>query len=71
MGMDYPTLAKYGFLLGVAMFAIGGVGETAGTALYGELPGWLGMLFFDLEALGIVTGLFSPIIFGVALPLTE
>lgn len=69
--LDYPKLTKTGFLLGVALVAIGALGEIVGTALYGTLPGWENMLFTDLEILGILLGLLSPFVFGIFLPLTE
>jgi hypothetical protein len=69
--IDYARLAKLGFALGVAAFAVGATGELAGRALYGSLPAWEDALFFDLEVLGIVLTLLSPFVFGVLLPLTE
>ncbi|WP_458190378.1 DUF7860 family protein [Haladaptatus sp. NG-WS-4] len=69
--LDYPKLTKTGFFLGVALLAIGVLGETFGTALYGSLPGWETMLFTDLEIVGILLGLLSPFVFGIFLPLTE
>ncbi|WP_459192569.1 DUF7860 family protein [Halosimplex sp. J119] len=68
---DYPSLAKLGFLAGVALFALGGLGEIAGTAMFGGLPGWEQTLFFDMEVFGILLGLFSPLVFGIVLPLVE
>ena len=68
---DYPSLAKTGFLLGVALFVLGGLGEVVGTAVFGGLPAWEQTLFFDMEVLGILLGLFSPLVFGIALPLVE
>jgi hypothetical protein len=69
--MDYARLAKLGFVLGVAVFAIGATGEVAGHALYGSLPAWEETLLFDLEVLGVFLSLLSPLVFGVVLPLTE
>jgi len=69
--LDYPTLAKTGFLLGVALFVLGGLGEIVARAVFGGLPGWEQTLFFDMEVLGILLGLFSPLVFGIALPLIE
>lgn len=69
--MDHARLAKLGFLAGLALFAIGGGGEVVGHALYGSLPAWEDALLFDLEVVGLVVGLFSPLVFGVALPLLE
>ncbi|RBI61571.1 hypothetical protein DMJ13_12750 [halophilic archaeon] len=69
--IDYPTFAKYGFLLGLSSLVIGALGEIVGTSLYGTLPGWETMLFTDMEAIGIPVMLFSPFVFGVLLPLTE
>lgn len=69
--LDYPTLTKRGFLLGVTLLAVGAGGELAGTALYGTLPAWETTLFTDLEIVGILLGLLSPFVFGLLLPLTE
>ena len=69
--LDYTKLTKMGFLLGVALVAVGALGELIGTSLYGSLPGWENMLFTDLEILGILLGLLSPFVFGIFLPLTE
>lgn len=69
--LDYAFLAKAGFLLGLGMFVLGGGGEFLGHALYGSLPAWVDTLFFDLEAVGLVIGFFSPFIFGIFLPLTK
>lgn len=68
---DYVRLAKVGFLVGIALFAVGAGGELAGTALFGSLPGWETAILFDMEVLGVVAGLFSPLVFGVVLPLVE
>lgn len=69
--IDYPRYAKGGFLLGVALFAIGAIGSLAGASFLGTLPGWESTLFFDMEVLGILAALLSPLVFGVVLPLTE
>jgi hypothetical protein len=66
---DYPTLAKRGTLLGLCLFAAGAVGELGAHALGIPLPAW--ELLFDAEVLGVALFLFSPIVFGVVLPLTE
>ncbi|WP_436928106.1 DUF7860 family protein [Halosimplex amylolyticum] len=68
---DYPSLAKTGFLLGIALFVLGAGGELVGTAVFGGIPGWEQTLFFDMEVLGILLGLFSPLVFGIVLPLVE
>jgi hypothetical protein len=69
--LDYALWTEVGFLLGVALVALGGGGELVGHALYGTLPAWENALFTDMEAVGIVVGLLSPFVFGVFLPLTE
>jgi len=69
--MDHATLAKRGFLLGVGLFALGALGELTAAALLGPLPGWGNMLLTDMEALGILLGLFSPLVFGIVMPLIE
>ena len=69
--LDYPTLTKRGFALGVALFVIGALGE-AGLAVAGvTVPQWEQTLLFDMEILGILIGLLAPFVFGVLLPLTE
>jgi hypothetical protein len=69
--MDYASVTKRGFLLGLALFAIGVGGELLGRALLGGLPGWGSMLLVDMEALGILLCLLVPFVFGILLPLTE
>jgi hypothetical protein len=69
--LDYPTLTRTSFLLGLGLFAVGGLGELVGHAYFAPLPGWEQTLLFDLEALGLVVAFFSPIVFGILLPLTE
>ena len=70
-GMDHATLAKRGFLLGVSLFALGALGEVGGHALVGTLPALVDTLLTDMEAVGILLALFSPLVFGIVLPLTE
>jgi len=69
--MDHAALAKRGFLLGVGLFALGALGELAAATVLGPLPGWGNTLLTDVEALGILLGLFAPLVFGVVLPLVE
>lgn len=69
--IDHAFLAKAGFLLGLALFLGGAGGELVGTAYFGSLPGWEKTLFFDMEVLGILVGLFAPLAFGIVLPLVE
>ncbi|MFC3958336.1 hypothetical protein [Halovivax cerinus] len=69
--MDYARWAKGGFLLGLSLLVFGAGGEAIGHALVGALPAWEDTLFTASEAVGIVVGLVSPFLFGVALPLTE
>jgi len=69
--MDYAMLAKRGFLLGVGLFALGALGEVGGHALAGSLPAWGTMLLTDMEGLGILLALFSPLVFGIIMPLVE
>lgn len=69
--MDYASLAKSGFLLGLGLVTIGVGGEFLGQALFGSLPEWEHTLFLYSEGVGIVVGFFSVWVFGVALPLLE
>lgn len=69
--LDYPQLTKQSFLLGIGLFALGGLGELFGHAYLAPLPGWEQTLLFDAEVLGLLVAFFSPIVFGILLPLTE
>ncbi|MFC4438901.1 MULTISPECIES: DUF7860 family protein [Natrialbaceae] len=69
--LDYASLAKTGFLLGLGLFAFGAGAELLGRALYDSLPAWEHALFVYCEGIGIAVAFFSPWIFGVLLPLTE
>lgn len=69
--IDYPVVTKRAFLLGVALFLVGGLGELVGHAVFGTLPGWEETLLLDAEILGVVIALVSPFLFGIVLPLTE
>ncbi|MFB6070343.1 MAG: hypothetical protein ABEJ76_04905 [Halanaeroarchaeum sp.] len=68
--IDYPTLTRTGFLVSVALLAVGFVGSwlTAGVA---GVPAWEHALFFDAEVLGTLGIFLVPFVFGVALPLLE
>ena len=69
--VDHATLAKRGFLLGVGLFAVGALGELTAHAFLGPLPGWGNMLLTNLEGVGILLGLFAPLVFGIVMPLVE
>ena len=69
--MDYARWAKSGFFLGVGLLALGAGGEILGRIVFGTLPGWEHRLFLYSEGLGVLVGLFSVLIFGIFLPLTE
>lgn len=67
---DYARYAKGGFLLGLSLFLLGAAGEFLLAPVPGT-PAWETALFFDMEAAGVVIGLFAPLVFGMILPLTE
>jgi hypothetical protein len=62
-------LAKGGFLLGLALVVLGAAGELATSAGVLRVSGWMQTLFFDMEVLGVVLFLFSPILFAIVVPL--
>jgi hypothetical protein len=68
---DYARFAKGGFLLGLTLLLAGATGEIVGHAVYGSLPAWETTLFTDLELVGLLVGLFSPFVFGIAAPLID
>lgn len=69
--LDYASWAKVGFIVGVAMFSVGVAGELIAHTYVETLPAWEETLLFDLEVLGLAIGFFSPLIFGIALPLAK
>lgn len=68
---DYARIAKTGFLAGIALFAVGVVGELAGHALIASMPPSAEQALFALEVIGVAVGFLIPIVFGAVLPLTE
>lgn len=68
---DNARIAKTGFLAGVALFALGVVGELAGHALLPSMPAAASQGLFAMEVLGVLVGFLVPIVFGAVLPLTE
>ncbi|ELZ14327.1 hypothetical protein C479_00425 [Halovivax asiaticus JCM 14624] len=69
--IDYARWTKGGFLLGLSLLAFGAGGEILGNAFVASLPAWEHTLFTASEGVGILIGLVSPLLFGIALPLTE
>jgi len=69
--LDFPTLTKRSFLLGIGLFALGALGEFAIAATGTAVPAWEHAILVDAEWLGVVIALFSPFVFGILLPLTE
>lgn len=67
--VSYGELTKGGFVLGLALFALGATGELAIQAHLLQVPAWEETLLFDMEVLGIPIFLLSPFVFGIALPL--
>lgn len=68
--LDYADAAKKGFLLGVALFALGAVGEMLGHGFL-AVPSIADQLFFGMEVTGVVVSLLAPMVFGAILPLIE
>ncbi|MDQ2055359.1 MULTISPECIES: hypothetical protein [Halobellus] len=69
--LDYPTLTKRSFLLGIGLFAVGALGEFAIATTGAAVPAWEHTLLVDAEFLGVLLALLSPFVFGILLPLTE
>jgi len=69
--LQYERLAKRGFLLSLALLAIGAGGELTAAAMHLSLPAWEQTLLFDMEVVGTLGLLLCPLVFGVVLPLTE
>lgn len=68
---DHATLAKWTVLIGVGLFAAGGVGELVLTATGTSGPTWLDALLFDAEVLGVVVAMFGVFVVGILLPLLD
>jgi hypothetical protein len=68
---DYARIAKTGFLAGVALFALGVVGELAGHAVLSSMPAAVEQALLGMEILGVAVGFVVPIVFGAVLPLVE
>lgn len=71
MSLDYASYAKRGFLLGIALIAIGIVGSTMAPSVAGPLPGWEQTVLFDTIWFGAAVGFVSVFGFGIFLPLTD
>lgn len=69
--MNYVRLAKLGFAIGLTLFCTGAIGELILHSMWAEPPANVDQMLFWMEALGLIIGLFSPIIFGIFMPLTE
>ncbi|WP_254839899.1 hypothetical protein [Natronomonas marina] len=68
---DYARIAKTGFLAGVALFALGVIGELAGHAVLPSMPAAVEQALLGMEILGVAVGFVVPIVFGAVLPLVE
>jgi len=69
--IDYPTLTKRSFFLGLSLFLLGLLGEFVVQTFELQIPGWEQTVLFDMVVVGLVVAFFSPIVFGIVLPLTE
>jgi hydrogenase/urease accessory protein HupE len=69
--IDYPSLTKRSFLVGIALVALGELGEAALGTLGQSVPTWEHTLLTGIAVLGIIVALTSPFVFGILLPLTE
>lgn len=67
---EYARYARAGFLLGLGLFVIGGLGALV-IAPRPSTPAWEVTLFVDMEIAGVLIGFLAPLVFGVVLPLTE
>jgi len=59
--MNNEKLAKGGFLLGLAMFAVGALGELLAHSVFTKLPGWEQTLLFDMVVFGALIALLAPL----------
>jgi hypothetical protein len=67
---DYASLAKLGFVAGVALFLAGAGGEVVGHTFF-DVPAWGETLLLDMEIVGVLAALLSPLVFGIVMPLVE
>lgn len=68
---DSGFLAKTGFLVGIALLAVGTGGEFVGHAFWGELPAWENQLLYAAAIVGILSAALSPFVFGIIMPLLD
>lgn len=69
--IDYPTAIKRVFFTGLALFLVGAIGELVGHTYFAGVPGWMDVLLFDAEVIGILLALVGTFVVGIVLPLTE
>ncbi|MFC6955088.1 hypothetical protein [Halorubellus litoreus] len=69
--LDYPSLTKRSFLLGVCLLIVGEVGDAFLSQYGGTVPAWEHQLLVSAAVLGVLIALCSPFVFGIVLPLTE
>ncbi|WP_323676674.1 hypothetical protein [Halorubellus sp. PRR65] len=69
--LDYPSLTKRSFLVGVALIVVGEAGDAFLSTSASSVPAWEHQLLVGAAILGVLVALCSPFLFGIVLPLTE
>ena len=69
--LDYPKIAKFGFLAGLALFVAGVAGEVAGHSFASPMPAAAETALLTMETVGVAVAFVVPIVFGAVLPLVE
>lgn len=68
---DYRTWVKSGVGIAVALFVIGELGQVLAPHLQSTVPDWETTLFVAISVVGILVGVLSVFVFGIAMPLME
>jgi uncharacterized membrane protein YvlD (DUF360 family) len=69
--LDYPSLTKRSFLVGVFLIVVGEAGDAFLSQSGGSVPAWEQQVLVSAAILGVLIALVSPFLFGIVLPLTE
>jgi hypothetical protein len=59
------------FFTGLALFLLGAAGEFAGHSYFSGVAGWIDVLPFDAEVIGVLLAVVGTFVVGIVMLLTE